>query len=327
MNGFKHTLLTNLLLALVAPALAQVTPPKPAEPAPPAPPAPQDSVPPKPKKETRDEAHQRRMLEEQGAMKRRRAAIDAELLLHDRDHPFSEDWANKYAGEYNGGDGLGMNFTVKFAPESGFYFRQYGCTGTYDENHAEIIKADDSGLWLKPAIDPDLAWRSSVDERMHFIDWGSRRYLIARKRMLDFCKCWNEKFSERNLGARFPWMTRSGEFDAGESPQLPAEFERFLHLTPLDCEITNVLEVRTRASDLEGKSHITTAIIDVNVGDAEGVYEELKLQLADRSLDVTIEVRSVREHAATCQMQLYTSNGAKPLSPEKGWHLRTASAQ
>ncbi|NUQ52268.1 MAG: hypothetical protein HUU19_06170 [Phycisphaerales bacterium] len=324
MNSPKHSLLPHVLLALVAPALAQVTPSAPAEPAPR---LAQDSAPPKPKKETRDETHQRRMLEEKGAFETRLAAIDAELLLHDREHPFKEDWANAYAGEYSGGDGLGMNLSLKLAPESGVAFRWTSCLGIVDENHAKISKADESGLWLKPAIDPKLIWRSHIDDRMYFVNWRSRRFLVSRSLMIDFCNKCNRGWSDSDLARWFPSAPRTGDIDPAEPPQVPGEYSQFLRASPLQAEAIAVRDLATRDWEPGEITLVTTCVVELNIGNSEGVYKDLMFYSIAGQTNAEITITEVREHTSLGALRLYSRKGERPPQPEKGWRFKSADLE
>ena len=47
-----------------------------------------------------------------------------------------------WAGEYHGGDGLGMRVQIALAPKSGFVYRWDGCLGNYDLNWGEVREVD-----------------------------------------------------------------------------------------------------------------------------------------------------------------------------------------
>lgn len=280
-----------------------------------------------PRRETRDETHQRRMLEEKGAFEARLAAIDVELLLHDREHPFKEDWAHAYAGEYSGGDGLGMNLSLKLAPESGVAFRWTSCLGIVDENHAEITKADDSGLWLKPAIDPTLLPRSYIDERMYFVNWRSRRFLVSRSLMIDFCNKCNRGWSDSDLARWCPSAPRTGDIDPAEPPRVPSEYSQFLRDKPLHAEAIAVRDLATRDWESGEISLITTAIVELNIGHADGVYEQLKFLSIPGQTNAELEIIEVHEHTSLGRLHLYSKKGEAPPKPDKGWRFKSADLE
>lgn len=147
--------------------------------------------------------------QERPAIEAREQRIADELAHPDPDLEGADSWAHEWAGRYYTGDGLGMNVMVCVAPHSGVTYTWHGCMGLYDANHGDIVEEYPDGLRVKLAIDPGASRYQFFSERLYFVRWGDRRYLVPQTKMLNLVNNYN--------GGSF---TRASLFD------IPLKFER-----------------------------------------------------------------------------------------------------
>lgn len=247
--------------------------------------------------------------------------IDAELAALDRDAFPEGDWAREWAGTYYTGDGLGTNVTIKVAPESGVTYTDYGCLGLYDMNHGEIAEVLDDGLRLTLAFDPDLDYTDFMDDRLYFVRWGDRKYMVPERQMIDLVNGYNQGGFSRELLMNIPrWYEGrvQGRWDekAPEGvPQLPAKWAAMLLTEPMKLSITAVEAVPPR--------NVTAAVnrwawkLSFDRGRAEGVYEGMEFWMGENLGRGTVTITAVEEHTCHGRYVVYGS-GDEAVAPEVG---------
>jgi len=95
--------------------------------------------------------------------------------------------ANKVAGEYYFGDGLGVNCHLKLAVDNTFTFRWTGCLGEYDKNGGRFHFEGDE-LVLELTQPNNRQGFQGTPTRFYPVQWGKRMYMVAEEDMAGFCE-------------------------------------------------------------------------------------------------------------------------------------------
>jgi len=166
----------------------------------------------------------------------RRSGIQAEIA--------SLGAGTTWAGTYYRGDGLGCNELISVSPKQGFQYTNHGCLGLYGHDHG-TAKQVDSCLRLRSKF---LFIPSLEFGEYTIVDWGSRRYLVEPKQMLEFVNAVNQNYRtdvwSGMIQDRSFYLRVGDEEKALEGkPSLPPEYARLLladriagHVTAVDGE-------------------------------------------------------------------------------------------
>ncbi|MEM7515783.1 MAG: hypothetical protein AAF368_02515 [Planctomycetota bacterium] len=102
-------------------------------------------------------------------MARIRAAVTEEAKLLGPDH---------WAGHYYSGDGKGVNLYVSIAPEAGFAFEWYSCTGLYSRKYGNVNAA---GERLQLSIESPKSHKAGRGLREFYmpVRWSAGQCLAA----------------------------------------------------------------------------------------------------------------------------------------------------
>src|SRR5262245_7254136 len=151
----------------------------------------------------------------EGEYDRRNEYLDAEI-----ESGGGPDWA----GEYYRGDGLGLNITVRIAPQGGFTFVSAGCLGVYDRNYGAVVEVGG-----KLSLDYELPSCECACRRLPRVfvpvRWGERRYLLAESELGDFVNAVNSGFEPcEGLCPAFLRRNRDDESEVFGQPDLPGEY-------------------------------------------------------------------------------------------------------
>lgn len=152
-----------------------------------------------------------------------------------RHEPVPSRWtADKVAGSYYFGDGLGQNCSLKLSKSKRFQFQWRGCLGVYDRNEGPY-HFDGDLLVLEPTQPNVRGGLSGTATLLYPVRWGKRLYLISKEEMVSFCSAvasgWDGAQSEGLNGNHYVRLDVS-ESDllkpAGGFPQVPASFRHLL---------------------------------------------------------------------------------------------------
>ncbi len=257
------------------------------------------------------EAHWAARNPAEAAVYARRDRILEELEALDREALPEDHWAREWAGEYYVGDGTGMNVTIVVAPESGAAYTWRGCLGLYDSNHGEIVEVLDDGLLLQLAVDPDEKTRPFMDERLYFVRWGERRYLVPERQMMDLVNNFNEGGYARSGLYSAPRLDSgimfNGDAPAGV-PELPERWAKLLLTKLVKLEVTAVGE----RSPALMPSGFQKWEVEFAGGSADGAYVGLTVTNARGMMHGTVEITHVDEHGCRGWLNFYMGEGTPP---------------
>ncbi|HEX8524231.1 MAG TPA: hypothetical protein VF669_18395 [Tepidisphaeraceae bacterium] len=183
----------------------------------------------------------------------RRAAIVKAVAQADPD---------SWAGEYDYGDGLGVNVSLALAPNQGFVFQWTGCMGVYDRNWGEVSETD-GVVSLKCELPNQRQGFQGISTRLRPVKWGERHYLIGEEDLVRFCNRVNSG-TEAKAGRRSSMflLRRGDEAKAVQGkPELPAEYQKLLLDEPVKATITAV----------EGDK------LTIDIGAAHGAFQDMEL--------------------------------------------------
>lgn len=257
---------------------------------------------------------------EEAAIKARAARIEAELKALDRDALPDGHWAKEFAGRYYEGDGLGTNAGILIAPESGAAYLNYGCLGLYGGNHGDIVEVLPDGLRLKLALPADRDIMKFLDDRMYFVRWGERRYLVPASEMLRLVNNYNEGGFARESMYGIPRLQVPGvhprDWDEPVPPgrpELPPQYARLLRDAPITLKVTKV-------SPVEVKPGFERCTIEFEGGTDTGVFEGMEFRYPVDTITGGEVVTITRADATTCTGELvgYMSYGESLQIPAVG---------
>lgn len=258
-----------------------------------------------------------RIEQETPELEARRERIESELKALDRKKLPKDDWARDWAGTYYTGDGLGMNVIISIAPKSGLTYTWYGCMGLYDANHGDIVEVFLDGLRVSLAIDPKLSTYKYMSERLYFVRWGKRRYLVPEAQMLNLVNNYNQGGFARNGMYDIPlWFkgqaarTPPGGSPRGR-PELPEKWARLLLDKQLTLEITKVTPLPTRV--VAQTVTMLTFDLEFKGGSDDGVYEGLEFHIQAGTESGSVAIDGVTESTCTGRVRFFT--GGEDLPP------------
>ncbi len=258
------------------------------------------------------------------------AQITEELKALDRAALKDTDWDKEWAGEYYDGDGLGRNFTIRLAPKSGIAATNYGCLGFYGGDHGTIVEVLPDGLKIKPVLGADNY--GMLDERLYFVRWGDRRYLVPEYSMMKLVNNYNEGGFARSGMYSIPRLHTPGAsyhgYDAAPDgkPALPAKYAKLLHDTPITLKVTKLSKIV--------KKGVTTGVqgyfadIEFDGGAENGVYEGLEFKYGKFAVGVTTgTIRVDHVDLRTCTGKLTAFGGPDQTftPPALGEQVSTAA--
>lgn len=239
----------------------------------------------------------------QRAAREREARILEELAGADLD---------EWTGEYQFGDGLGVNVRLLFAPRAGFVYSWSGCFGQYDLNYGGIEwrKNRLSLRFERPYKHQSLR---GLPSELIPVRWGDRHYLIAPDKMIGFANAVNAGFEPCPPCLRF--LLKSGDEHkaiAGD-PDLPEQFKHYLLADPIDTRVLSLGETRT------GDERITRLIVDK--GSMHGMFPGMELHTSQpRYVFASITVTQV--DTQTSEVEIEQFDPEDPF-PSIDWEFST----
>lgn len=221
-----------------------------------------------------------------------------------------------WAGEYYYGDGLGVNVTLKLAPQSGFAFAWDSCLGRYDLNYGEVTLVDGT-IKLNLKYPNNRVGFQGIDPELLPITWGERHYLIPSHKMIDFANAVNAGMEPADwrggLSAQFLLKRGDEKVAVIGQPTLPAQYVTYLLKEPIEARISSIKEMRTKKS-----SRVTVVILDV--GEEVGLKSGMELFVKNpKNVYSSAVISSVSQHYAEALLESSRSDNV----PSVGWKLST----
>ena len=254
-----------------------------------------------------------RLIEiERGRLDERDRRIVAELAGLDRATLADGDWAKEWAGTYYTGDGLGMNVTIKLAPKAGVAYTWHGCMGLYDANHGDIVEPFNDGVVVRMAINTQASIYSFMSEKLYFVRWGERRYLVPEAKMLQLINNYNEGGYARremySIPLRFEeQVERTHRTEPPGRPQLPPEYARLIIEKPLRLKISKVTSQPPR--EVTPGVEVTKCAIEFEGGQDQGVFIGMEMPFECGRTSGKIRIDLVNATSATGTLSLYAAQG------------------
>jgi hypothetical protein len=274
----------------------------------------------------RDARLQELMVQEGPRAEERDKRIEGELKeMGDRSTLKEGDWAKEWAGTYYSGDGLGMNAVIRIAPKCGVAYTWHGCLGLYDANYGEIVEAFPDGLRVKLVIPTDLSLYNYMSERLYFVKWGERRYLVPEAQMTTLVNNYNEGGYAREEMYRIPRMVKGEKWHerspapAGR-PELPAKYARLLLAEPLTIKVTAAKPHPVRA--VTGPVKVMECELDLDAGKDKGLFVGMEIPYGTGIASGKVDVLSVTEHASKGRLMIFFGDEGDPAAIKVGEVLR-----
>ena len=155
--------------------------------------------------------------------------------------------AAEWAGEYYGGDGLGVNVTLSLAPGAGIAATWFGCLGLYASNEGDVEERADGTLafhFNRPNTRGSWNPTENFPSRVRLVRWGERRYLLADKEMIAFVNAmhhgWEPAAERQGL---FLMAEGDEERPAPGLPGLPREVLDYVRSTALEVQPISIEDV------------------------------------------------------------------------------------
>ncbi len=211
-----------------------------------------------------------------------------DAISRELERPGSPPWA----GTYYCGDGLGMNVTIRVAPDAGVTYTWTGCLGVYDLNYGAVSEVKSDRLIVDFVIDPmrshplhgDGIPRQFLSRELCFVEWGNRRYMIPSTQMFTFCNSVND--GSAVFGAfplrvdsdaekkRVQWLGMEPAITG--PPVVPAEYRDHLLQRPITATIRAVLD-RASVEPYVDKSPRERVRVSIDRGREHGVRVEMRM--------------------------------------------------
>ncbi len=220
---------------------------------------------------------------------------------------------HEWAGEYYCGDGMGYNLSLTMAPKSGYLFEARGCGGRYGRNYGPVT-ASKGRLRLAFRLPVERQRLSTIADQLIQVPWGSRRYLIPPKEMLEFCNAINAGTEPRTDIHGLHLLRYGDEAKAVQGlPIVPDEFKDYLLARPIEAEI---IEVRERTEN--------STLVVLNRGKIHGLLPGMELHVIapDEPL-ASVNVTKVDDGG--CEATITSFFDDAP-APEPRWILSTRRA-
>ena len=263
---------------------------------------------------------------EEPKIKERIGRIDAEVAALDRSQLKDDDWAKEWAGQYYEGDGLGENVRIHLAPKAGIAYLNYGCMGLYGGDHGDIIEPLPDGLRLKLVI--GQSGGSFLTERVYFVRWGERRYLVPDWAMMQVVNNYNEGGFGRINMFQIPRLERDGkrngmyeEAAPPGKPVLPAEFAKLLRDDPISLKVTKVSPI--------AEARVTSGVdaykctFEFEGGSDRGVYLGQEFWLTLSGASGKVQISRVDAGSCTGEFVAYGSPNTPIKQPTVGEVVNT----
>lgn len=250
---------------------------------------------------------------------RRNAAIEEELKEL-KNHP--------WAGEYVFGRGIGTRRFLRLAPQAGYTFFSGGCViDSYYLNYGSV-EWSGGKILLHPSTQP-LGDESSFERFRVFypVKWGERRYLIGEDEVFDFINEINQGHEpcEEMFCTRFFLRADDKKKKTSGNPDLPAQFQGYLLKKPIRATIIAIGKSQiTEDKDFSDLRYRDTEIT-LNVGSAQGVWEEMEFLRSGQGSSVSAVVTKVELNSCTAIITDRIFKDEKPPPPPTlGWKFSTS---
>jgi hypothetical protein len=201
--------------------------------------------------------------------------IADELAALNRNALPASDWAKEWAGIYNEGHGWG-SFIIYVAPKSGIATYASSCFGNDAQKSADVAEVLPDGLKLKLVGDP---FNQYLSQRMYFIKWSIRRFLVSDSGMISFVNNYNQGGGFRETMFDIPELNRSDTYVAWPNPtktpgkpELPPQFAKLLREAPINLKVTSAAPLKI-ATGIRANAYEIT----FEGGQDQGAYVGLEL--------------------------------------------------
>jgi hypothetical protein len=165
-------------------------------------------------------------------------------------------------GDYQFGDGLGVNCSLNLSTNGKFKFEWHGCLGLYDKNQGTYILTN--GILNLVTEKRNIREGFQGTPTNFFpIPWGNRLYIIPTNEIIKFCSDVNQGLEPRDL-SRGSFYLKTGEWTNTVSglPNVPVNWKPYLLAKPVNGKITQL---------------ITKEEAWLNLGSKDGILAEMEM--------------------------------------------------
>jgi hypothetical protein len=237
------------------------------------------------------------------------------------DHP--------WAGVYGWGNERGETLRMSLAPKNGFAFFRSTPEGNGDLNHGDIVSVDEGRIQVQLALDPEIEQHDQylrqslapIADEFFVLDWGTRRYLIAKPWMQAFCNAVNDG-SER-AKPHFPHHLDRGTADPSAAPlTLPLAYRDWLLREVVTAQIVQVGDGKKLGDASERKLQLPLTAT-INEGRNVGLLPGMVVWLVDQPGYAEGEILASDEHSSKVEFRFTVGNAVVPERLRLGWKVST----
>lgn len=260
-----------------------------------------------------------------------KAKVDAELAspttspqpnAAEKEAPWKREWAGLYVAKYS----LDNVSYISLAPTAGVYTESIdGCLGHDHTDWGTIAEVFPDGLRFNLAIAPDVPNYGILSERVYFVPWGERRFLVPEKLMLTLVSNYNRGGRDRAQMPLIPCQGAASEYFAPATmsgrPKLPAPYDALIFEKSTTFRVTKIIE---RGGIDTANSRPYSHIVTLDGGTNQGAFVGMELAYNGDLSWGLVHIDTVT--AATCEgkvllMRADDENEKHPLKPGYEFNL------
>lgn len=217
----------------------------------------------------------------------------------------TESATNDWPGFYVASVGDTGELQFRWAPKSGFAAVWTGCfPGVNDTYYGGIDRTAD-GLRLVPrSAAPRSRGRRGLPERLVFVRWGDRRYLVSHDSMGDFCEFTAGIIPyEPELPRPYLCHVDDLEKPVADVPIVPAAYRSLLR-KPIDARISRVGQPKREDVEEDDNYQDVVRRVRLNIGSAHGVRVGMRFsEHGQLSGFCWFAITAVSRHWSTAEMR------------------------
>ena len=258
---------------------------------------------------------------------RHRAAMEARRrrILDEIEALGEHDWA----GVYSSGGGY-TGFTLCIAPKSGAVWRSWGCMGTYDLNHGDIVEYTGDRFTFDLAFDAALNTtrrytftmpRRMVSDEWFLVRWGDERIVVPSTKMVEACA---------SAGGGFFSGYRRRDHEPNNMifsnipevpPQIPEPYGRFVLDENLTCSIVRAEPCVQIGTFTTGQDKYRVRA-EVDIGAKQGLLPGMRVHITEPGKRGKAEVVWVGASRGLVEFRGAALDDDS-IAPKVGWSLKT----
>ena len=254
------------------------------------------------------------------ALEAKQNAIEVELEHLDLAQLPLNHWAREWAGTYYTGDGLGMNVSIKIAPNTGVAYTWHGCMGLYDSAFGDIMETFPGGVRIALKTPDKPSSYNYMSDTLYFVRWGDRQYLVPEAQLQSMVNNFNQggyaKSSmfdiPRKVGSDGHVARYEDDLPPGV-PDVPARWRAMLKERVINFKIAHASEPFGTRDSEQGK--YVSFRVRLDAGSRAGMFVGMKFDETRNGVWHVLDIDTVNEAESLGTMSLYGAPDSMPESP------------